>query len=70
VKDWVQLAGLSPLTYGTHSVRRTKVAVLYKQTGNLRAAQLLLGHASIENTARYLGIEQDDALTMSERIRL
>jgi integrase len=70
VKDWVQLAGLSPARYGTHSLRRTKVALLYKQTGNLRAAQLLLGHASIENTARYLGIEQDDALTMSERMRL
>jgi integrase len=70
VKDWVQLAGLNPVKYGTHSLRRTKVALLYKQTGNLRAAQLLLGHASIENTARYLGIEQDDALTMSERVRL
>jgi integrase len=51
VKDWVQLAGLNPAKYGTHSLRRTKVALLYKQTGNLRAAQLLLGHASIENTA-------------------
>lgn len=70
VKDWVQLCGLNPMKYGTHSLRRTKVALLYKQTGNLRAAQLLLGHKSIENTARYLGIEQDDALTMSERIRL
>lgn len=70
VKDWVQLCGLNPMKYGTHSLRRTKVALLYKQTGNLRAAQILLGHKSIENTARYLGIEQDDALTMSERLRL
>jgi len=70
VKDRVQLCGLNPTKYGTHSLRRTKVALLYKQTGNLRAAQLLLGHRSIENTARYLGIEQDDALTMSERLRL
>jgi integrase len=70
VKDWVQLAGLSPAKYGTHSLRRTKVALLYKQTGNLRAAQLLLGHASIENPARYLGIEQDDALTISEKVGL
>ena len=70
VKNRVQLCGLDPMKYGTHSLRRTKVALLYKQTGNLRAAQLLLGHKSIENTARYLGIEQDDALTMSERLRL
>jgi integrase len=70
VKDWVQLTGLNPAKYGTHSLRRTKVALIYKQTGNLRVAQLLLGHASIENTARYLGIEQDDALTISERVKL
>jgi hypothetical protein len=28
--------------------------------------QLLLGHAKLENTVRYLGIEVDDALGMSE----
>lgn len=32
VKDWVQLCGLNPMKYGTHSLRRTKVALLYKQT--------------------------------------
>src|SRR3954470_5736311 len=28
--------------YGTHSMRRTKAARIYKKTGNLRAVQLLL----------------------------
>lgn len=32
IKDWVQLVGLNPMKYGTHSLRRTKVALLYKQT--------------------------------------
>lgn len=32
VKVWVQLCGLNPMKYGTHSLRRTKVALLYKQT--------------------------------------
>jgi site-specific recombinase XerC len=39
--------------------------MLYKKTGNLRACQLLLGHRKLESTVRYLGIEVDDALSMS-----
>jgi hypothetical protein len=33
----------------------------------LRAVQLRLGHAKLKSTARYLGIEVDDALEMSEQ---
>ena len=61
---------LKPQSYGTHSLRRTKVSLLYKKTGNLRACQLLLGHRKLESTVRYLGIEVDDALAMSEQIDL
>lgn len=43
-----------------------KVALLYKKTGNLRACPLLLGHAKLESTVRYLGVEVDDALELSE----
>ncbi len=50
--------------YGTHSMRRTKAAQIYRKTGNLRAVQSLLGHTKIESTVRYLGIEVDDALKM------
>ena len=56
--------------YGTHSIRRTKAAQIYRKTGNLRAVQLLLGHSKIESTVRYLGIEVDDALTLSEQVEL
>ena len=42
VDKWVALVGLDPAAYGTHSMRRTKVSLLYKKTGNLRACQLLL----------------------------
>lgn len=63
---WVALIGLNPALYGTHSLRRTKVALIYKRTGNLRACQLLLGHTKLESTVRYLGIEVDDALLLSE----
>ena len=43
---------LDPTTYGTHSLRRTKIALVYKRTGNLRACQLLLGHRKLESTVR------------------
>ena len=61
---------LEPRAYGTHSLRRTKVALIYKKTGNLRACQLLLGRRKLESTVRRLGIEVDDALEMSEQIDL
>jgi integrase len=70
LKQWVTLIGLDPAAYGTHSMRRTKVSLLYKKTGNLRACQLLLGHAKLESTVRYLGVEVDDALELSEALEL
>ena len=42
VHRWVERAGLDSSAYGTHSMRRTKAAQIYKKTGNLRAVQLLL----------------------------
>src|SRR6478735_10910693 len=66
VKEWVSSIGLQPAAYGTHSLRRTKVSILYRKTGNLRACQLLLGHMKLESTVRYLGVELDDALELSE----
>ena len=70
VDAWVRMIDLNPSAYGTHSLRRTKVALIYKKTGNLRACQLLLGHGKLESTVRYLGIEVDDALEISEQIDL
>jgi hypothetical protein len=32
--------------YGTHSLRRTKVSIIYKATGNLRAIQILFEMAT------------------------
>jgi len=70
VHTWVASAGLDSSAYGTHSMRRTKAAQIYKKTGNLRAVQLLLGHAKLERTVRYLGIEVEDALSISEQVEL
>ena len=68
VKTWIETIGLDPAPYGTHTMRRTKATLIYKQTKNLRAVQLLLGHSKLDSTGRYLGIEIDDALEISERI--
>lgn len=70
VRNWVASIGFNPSTYGTHSLRRTKAAMIYRKTGNLRAVQLLLGHSKLESTVRYLGVEVDDALAISEGIDL
>jgi integrase len=67
VHKWVEMIGLDPLLYGTHSLRRTKATLIYRRTKNLRAVQLLLGHTKLESTVRYLGIEVDDALEMAEQ---
>lgn len=51
---WIAMAGLEPSAYGSHSLRRTKVSMLYRNTGKLRACQLLLGHTKLESNVRYL----------------
>jgi integrase len=67
IESWVKSIGLDPTAYGTHSMRRTKATLIYRRTKNLRAVQLLLGHTKLESTVRYLGIEVDDALEISEQ---
>lgn len=57
VESWVSSIGLDPSLYGTQSLRRTKPALIYRQTRSLLAAQLLLGHTRLRSTARFFGIE-------------
>ncbi len=70
VEHWVMSIGLNPEAYGTHTMRRTKATLVYRRTKNLRAVQLLLGHSKLESTIRYLGIEVDDALEISEQTEI
>lgn len=70
LKHWVASIGLDPAAYGTHTMRRTKATLIYRRTKNLRAIQLLLGHTKLESTVRYLGIEVDDALEISEQTEI
>lgn len=70
VDEWVSTVGLDKREQGTRSMRRTKASMIYKATGNLRTVQILLGHTNIEDTVRYLGVDIDDALTLSERTKI
>jgi integrase len=60
VHRWVESIGLESASYGTHSMRRTKAAQIYRKTSNTK----------LESTVRYLGIEVDDALNIAEQIEL
>lgn len=70
VKKWIGSIDLPKSSYATHSLRRTKATLIYRKTGNLRAVQLLLGHEKIDSTVKYLGVEVEDALALSESIEL
>lgn len=70
VDEWVAAIGLRKAEYGTHSLRRTKAAMIYRATGNIRAIQILLGHTKIENTIRYLDVDVKDALLLAERTEI
>lgn len=68
VKRWAADLGLDQTLYSTHSLRRTKASIIYAQTKNLRAIQLLLGHTKLESTIQYLRVELEDALRLSEQV--
>ena len=61
------MVGLNPADCWTHSLRRTKATLIYRPTKNLRAVQLLLGHRKLESKVRYLAVEVEDALEISEQ---
>jgi site-specific recombinase XerC len=61
--DWIR-----SLCIRHHSLRRTKATLVYHRTGKFRAVQLLFGHAKLESTVRYLGIEVEYALAIAEQV--
>lgn len=69
-RGWIEKLGLDYSLYSTHSMRRTKAYLIYQKTKNLSLVQLLLGHKKLESIVRYLGIEVDDALEISESIEV
>ena len=70
LNSWIEEIGLDSTAYGTHTIRRTKASLIYRRTKNIRAVQLLLEHSKLESTVRYLGIEVEDALEISEQTEI
>ena len=70
IKDWAAIARQDRRRFSTHSMRRTKSSLIYDQTKNLRACQLLLGHKSIGSTAEYLGVDKKEALAVAKKIKI
>lgn len=70
LKKWVTAIGLNPQLYGTHSIRRSRPAHVYRQTANLRICQLMLGHTNITTTQSYLGVEEAETLEAARLYRL
>jgi len=70
LEHWVEQLGPDPADYSTHSMRRTKATLIYRRTKNLRAVQLPLDHSKLESTVRYLGIEVDNALEISDQTEI
>jgi hypothetical protein len=65
VDGWSAPAPIVPRT--APPLRRIKPAQIYRKAGNLRAVQLH-GDTKLESTVRYLGVELDDALAISEQV--
>jgi integrase len=53
-----------------HDARRTCAKLCRNAGGELEQIQLLLGHASIQTTERYLGTKQDLQNAPNDRLRL
>src|SRR5262245_30272725 len=68
IREWFASIRLDPSKFGTHTLGRTKAMLIYRLTGNLRAAQLLLGHSKIESTVCYPGIAIDEVIEIAEKI--
>ncbi len=65
VKEWCKYLHLvDPRDYNTHSIRRTRAAMVYKATGNIEAVRQLLGQKSVTSTSAYLNLSQQQALDL------
>lgn len=61
VKKWMNDLYLDVELYSTHSLRRTRPALIYEKTKDLAVVKELLGHSSLGATAAYLNIDNEEA---------
>lgn len=69
-KEWFKLINLDTRFYSTHSLRRTKAALIFEKTGSVEIVRRLLGHANVAATSNYLGIEDADAIRIAREVKI
>ncbi len=70
VKQWCKAAGIQPAGRSTHSLRKTKASIAYKQTGNLEVVRQALGHTNLRNTATYLDVDNEEMVSIMEKVKV
>ena len=68
LQEYAQAVGLHGI--GPHDLRRTCAKLCRAAGGELEQIQMLLGHASVQTTERYLGTRQDLVHAPNDAIRL
>jgi integrase/recombinase XerD len=68
IKPYAEAAGVPGIA--PHDLRRTCAKLCRAGGGELEQIQLLLGHASVQTTERYLGTKQDLVHAPNDAIRL
>jgi integrase len=70
VKEWCSSVGIGTEGRSTHSLRKTKAAIAYKQTGNLEVVRQALGHTNLRNTATYLDVDNEEMVSVMEKVKV
>jgi integrase len=70
-KQWADLAGYTDTQrFSGHSLRRTRAAIIYRETRDIVACARLLGHTSTAHTEAYLGVGRDEAIALSRQFEI
>lgn len=70
-KGWADLAGYTDTRrFSGHSLRRTRAAIIYRETRDIAACSKLLGHSSVAHTAAYLNVGAEEAISLSRRFEI
>lgn len=70
VKKWVGFARLDPKQYSSHSLRRTKAALVFEATRNIEVVRELLGQTSVSATSAYLNVGKRRALDIARKLEI
>lgn len=70
VKVWARIAHLDASQYSSHSLRRSKAALIYAETHNIEVCRQLLGHASVAATSMYLDVKDSEVEAIARRFEV